>query len=135
MIADARAAGLAVHVTSHFSYRMTDARIASLVESNHGHLTVAVDGATQATYAGTRLRRRLPVVLDNLARLVAHRVRQPFVEVQHLQFAHHPPGELEWVARRSLLGSASTSLSLLKGCATRQMALSTTLSTILPNLP
>lgn len=102
MIAYARAARLAVHVTTHFSYRMSDARITSLVESGLSHLTVDVDGATQESYGVTRLRGQLSLVLDNLTRLVAYRnahgLRQPFVEVQHLQFAHHPPGEIERVA-------------------------------------
>ncbi len=103
MIAYARMAGLAVHVTTHFSYRMSDARIASLVEGGLSHLTVDVDGATQESYGVTRLRGKLDLVLHNLSRVVAHRnahgLRQPFVEVQHLQFAHHPPGEIDRVAK------------------------------------
>lgn len=101
MIAIARRAGLGVHITTHFSYNFTKERIRKLVESGLSHLTVAVDGATQESYAMTRVRGRLEHVLANLAMVsVLKRElgrRHPYVEVQHLRFPHHPPGELERV--------------------------------------
>ena len=101
MIRMARAAGLAVHITTHFSYKLSLARIRSLVESGLSHITVAVDGATQESYSATRVRGRLDFVLANLA-MVAQVKREtgrahPFVEVQHLRFPHHAPDERERV--------------------------------------
>lgn len=97
MIAIARKARLSVHITTHFSYNLTQARIRALVESGLSHLTVAVDGATQESYATTRIRGRLDLVLKNL-RMVAEVKRElgtshPLIEVQHLRFPHHPEGE------------------------------------------
>ncbi len=97
MIELTRKAGLAVHITTHFSYNFTEARIRRLVDSGLSHLTVAVDGASQESYGTTRVRGRLDWVLKNLTELTAYkRQRQlshPFVEVQHLKFPHHRPDE------------------------------------------
>ena len=94
-------AGLNVHLTSHFSYAFSDARIEAIAKSGVTHLTVAVDGATQETYGVTRVNGSLALVLSNLKRLANyckdHCLKYPFIEVQHLQFAHHPPGEVERV--------------------------------------
>ncbi|RJF90706.1 SPASM domain-containing protein [Sphingomonas cavernae] len=101
MIAIARRAGIAVHITTRFSYNFTRARIDRLVDSGLSHLTVAVDGATQESYGATRIRGNLAHVLSNLAMVEASKrergLEHPFVEIQHLRFAHHPPGELEKV--------------------------------------
>lgn len=97
IIRRARQADMSVHITSHMSYVLSDARIRSLVESGLSHLTVAIDGATQASYAQTRVRGRLDRVLHNLERIVACRSslgrRLPVVEVQHLRFQHHAADE------------------------------------------
>jgi MoaA/NifB/PqqE/SkfB family radical SAM enzyme len=93
----ARAANLNVHVTTHFSYNFSDARIEKIVRSGLTHLTVAVDGATQETYGVSRVGGKLALVLANLQRVAkyrrGHRLKWPFIEVQHLRHAHHPPGE------------------------------------------
>lgn len=101
MIRTARDAGLAVHITTHFSYKLTFERIQKLVESGLSHITVAVDGSTQESYSATRVRGRLDFVLANLAMVAQVKQEQgrahPFVEVQHLRFPHHPEGERERV--------------------------------------
>lgn len=97
MIAYARAAGLAVHLTTHFSYRFTEERIRRLVEAGPSHLTVAVDGATQASYGRTRIGGKLDLVLKNLEMITAYKrllkLDLPYIEVQHIRFAHHAPDE------------------------------------------
>jgi MoaA/NifB/PqqE/SkfB family radical SAM enzyme len=97
----ARRANLNVHLTTHFSYAFSDARIESIARSGLTHLTIAVDGATQETYGKTRVGGDLKLVLANLKRLTKykrdHGLRLPFVEVQHLTHSHHPQGEADRV--------------------------------------
>lgn len=94
-------AGLSTHASTHLSYRLTDAKIAAIVESGLTHLTVTVDGATQASYGVTRVRGRLDRVLENLQRIAeAKRIRKrahPEIEVQYLRHPHHPLDEGERV--------------------------------------
>ena len=89
----ARAAALNVHVSSNFSFTLSDARIRSLLMCGITHLTVCVDGLTQETYARTRIGGRLERVLDNLRRLTAFkaqlRLERPRIEVQFLKFKHN----------------------------------------------
>ncbi|QOR55673.1 MAG: hypothetical protein YHS30scaffold392_16 [Phage 64_12] len=93
----AREAGMAVHATTHFSYRLSDARIDAIAASGLTHITVAVDGADQAVYEVTRVRGRLDWVLSNLKRLAASKARQglryPEVEIQYIRHGHHRPDE------------------------------------------
>lgn len=97
----ARSTGVNVHITSHFSYNLSDARIRSLADSGLSHLTVALDGASQAVYASTRIRGRFDWVVGNLRRLIAYKGANkrahPFVEVQYVAHKHHPEGEAERV--------------------------------------
>lgn len=103
MIRIARAAKLAVHITTHFSYPLRVERIRKLVDAGLSHITVAVDGASQQTYGVTRVRGRLDLVLRNLKMLIDYKrergLSRPYVEVQHLQFPHHSPGEKDAVRR------------------------------------
>ncbi len=103
MIGIARAAELAVHITTHFSYPLQVERIRQLVDAGLSHITVAVDGASQETYGVTRVRGRLDLVLGNLKMLIDYKRERglslPYVEVQHLEFPHHPPGEKDAVRR------------------------------------
>ena len=91
--AAAREARLNAHVSSNYSFNLSDERIHSLVCSGLTHLTVCVDGLTQETYGRTRVGGRIAVVLDNLARTL--RCRQalgrtyPRVEVQFIKFQHN----------------------------------------------
>jgi MoaA/NifB/PqqE/SkfB family radical SAM enzyme len=94
-------AGIETHITTHFSYKFSKERLKRLAEAGLSHITVAVDGATQESYATTRVRGRLDFVLDNL-RMLAEIKREtgsktPFIEVQHIRFPHHAPDELKRV--------------------------------------
>lgn len=93
----ARQAGLGVHMTSHLSYNLSDARIEKLATCGVTHLTVAVDGAAQEIYAASRIGGRLDWVLSNLQRIGAfkrdHGLRYPVVEVQYIRHPHHRPDE------------------------------------------
>lgn len=86
-------ARLNVHVSSNFSFNLSDERIRSMVCSGLTHLTVCVDGLTQETYGRTRVGGRIDVVLDNLARMLACRNAlgrvYPRVEVQFIKFQHN----------------------------------------------
>ncbi|HKP75596.1 MAG TPA: radical SAM protein [Longimicrobiaceae bacterium] len=89
----ARDAGLNSHVSSNYSFNLSDERIRSIVESGVTHLTVCVDGLTQETYGRTRVGGRIDRVLDNLERTL--RVRRelkrtyPRVEVQYIRYQHN----------------------------------------------
>jgi radical SAM protein with 4Fe4S-binding SPASM domain len=93
----ARSADLNVHITTHFSYNLSDAKIAKLTDCGVTHITVALDGASQEIYGRTRIRGRLDWVVSNLRRVVAYRRANkrsyPVVEVQYIAHAHHPEGE------------------------------------------
>jgi MoaA/NifB/PqqE/SkfB family radical SAM enzyme len=93
MCAAASKAGLNVHLSTNFSFRLSDARIQEIIKSGASHLTVCVDGFSQETYQRTRIGGHLPWVLSNLERLcsarrVLHR-NTPKVEVQFLKYRHN----------------------------------------------
>ncbi len=89
----ARDAKLNSHVSTNFSFNLSDERIRSIVQSGLTHLTVCVDGLSQDKYERTRVGGRLPVVLDNLERLLQCRrqlkQKYPKVEVQYIKFQHN----------------------------------------------
>lgn len=103
MVRIASDAGLSTHASTHLSYRLTDAKIAAIVESGLTHLSITVDGATQETYGVTRVRGRLEWVLENLRRIAeakqARGLAHPAIEVQYLRHPHHPADEGERVER------------------------------------
>jgi MoaA/NifB/PqqE/SkfB family radical SAM enzyme len=88
-----RAAGLNTHISTNFSFRLSDDRIRGLVGSGLSHLTVCVDGMRQERYELTRVGGRIDRVLDNLDRLLQVRRREgrryPKVEVQYIKFQHN----------------------------------------------
>jgi MoaA/NifB/PqqE/SkfB family radical SAM enzyme len=88
-----RAAGLNTHISTHFSFRLSDERLRGLVTSGLTHLTVCVDSLRQETYELTRVGGRIDLVLDNLDRLLRIRRRLgqkgPKVEVQFIKFQHN----------------------------------------------
>jgi MoaA/NifB/PqqE/SkfB family radical SAM enzyme len=90
------------HISTNFSFNLSDERLRNLVTSGLTHLTVAVDASRQETYERTRVGGRLEVVLDNLDRLLRFRreLRQarPHLEVQFIKFQHNL-GEMAAVAR------------------------------------
>lgn len=86
-------AGLNVHISTNFSFALTDARIRRIVESGLTHLSVCVDGLSQEKYQLTRVGGRIDRVLDNLKRVCKirdelHRT-YPKVEVQYIKFQHN----------------------------------------------
>lgn len=89
----ANAAGLNVLVSSHFSFKFPDKKIAEIARSGITHLELSIDGATQDIYEVTRIGGKLDYVLDNLQRLVAykkaHQLQYPKIEVQCLTFDHN----------------------------------------------
>lgn len=86
-------AGLQVHISTNFSFKLRDERIRSLVESGLTHLTVCVDGLSQEKYEKTRVGGRIDWVLDNLRRTMETRRalgrELPKVEVQYIKFQHN----------------------------------------------
>lgn len=89
----AQDAGLNVHISSNFSFALTDARIRRIVRSGLTHLSVCVDGLSQEKYEMTRVGGRIDRVLSNLRRLCQYRDELgqefPKVEVQYIKFQHN----------------------------------------------
>lgn len=96
-------AGLQVHASTNFSFKWSDERIRSLVESGLSHLTVCVDGLSQEKYEKTRVGGRIDWVLSNLERVVQMRNESrrkfPLVEVQYIMYQHNVD-ELEEAKKR-----------------------------------
>lgn len=88
-----REAGINAHVSSNFSFSLSDERLRSMLASGMTHLTVCVDGITQEVYGRTRVGGRIDQVLDNLRRLLRLRRESgraaPRVEVQYIKFQHN----------------------------------------------
>lgn len=91
------AAGINSHITSNFSFRLSDEKLHELVTSGLTHLTVGVDGLTQENYQRTRVGGDIELVLRNLERVCAlrkeARSKYPRIEVQYIKFRHN---EHEW---------------------------------------
>ncbi len=87
------AAGMRSHVSTNFSFVLSDERIAALVHSGMSHLTVCIDSMQQDRYELTRVGGRIDLVIDNLERLLALRraegLRRPDVEVQFIAYQHN----------------------------------------------
>jgi MoaA/NifB/PqqE/SkfB family radical SAM enzyme len=83
-------AGLQVHVSTNYSFKLSDARVRELVNSGLTHLTVCVDGLSQEKYEKTRVGGRIAWVLDNLERTLKLRdAKSPLVEVQFIKYQHN----------------------------------------------
>ncbi len=86
-------AGLKTHISSNFSFRLSDEKIRDLTTSGLTHLTVCVDGMSQERFEKTRVGGRIDWVLDNLERVLATRrrlgLKRPEVEVQFIKFQHN----------------------------------------------
>lgn len=104
-----REAGLNSHVSTNFSFELSDERLRALMASGLTHLTVSVDGLTQETYGRTRVGGRIDRVLDNLDRLLRLRRESgrayPRIEVQFIKFQHNL-GELEEARARFMAAGA-----------------------------
>lgn len=106
MCSIARDAKLNVHISTNFSFSLTDARLKRMIDSGLTHLTVCVDGLSQKKYELTRVGGRIERVLNNLERMCRFRRElgrtYPKIEVQYIKFQHNVD-ELE-PARNLLLG-------------------------------
>jgi len=106
--------GMNSHISTNYSFKLSDQRIQSIVESGLTHLTVCVDGISQDTYAVTRVGGDIAQVLDNLERTIACRNRlgrtYPKVEVQYIRFQHnvHEYDEAEAMLNRIGVDQIST---------------------------
>ncbi len=89
----AGSAGLQVHISTNFSFKLSDERLKRLLTSGLTHLTVCVDGLSQEKYERTRVGGRIDWVLDNLDRACRIRnesgSRHPLIEVQYIRFPHN----------------------------------------------
>lgn len=85
--------GLNVHVSTNFSFALSDERIARIAHSGITHLTICVDGIDQRQYQRTRVGGNIDRVLDNLKRLCDYRRRVGIddltIEVQFIKFDHN----------------------------------------------
>jgi MoaA/NifB/PqqE/SkfB family radical SAM enzyme len=113
----AREAGLNVHISTNFSFRLTDGRLQRLLQSGVTHITVCVDGLSQEKFEKTRVGGKIEWVLSNLRRLCRYRQeaggRYPKIEVQYIAFAHNRE-ELE-PARRLCKELRVNQFSVLEG--------------------
>jgi len=86
-------AGLNVHLSSNFSFKFSDERIAKIARSGVTHLTACVDGFSQENYSQTRVGGKIAYVLSNIERILRYRreqgLRFPKVEVQFIKFLHN----------------------------------------------
>jgi len=93
MCSIAHGAGLNVHISTNFSYELSDRSLLDIIQSGLTHLTVCVDGISQETYAKTRVGGRIDLVLSNLKRISRLRsemkLRHPKIEVQYIKFQHN----------------------------------------------
>lgn len=104
-------AGLNVHLSTSFSFRFSEKRLARIAASGVTHLTVCIDGSTQEIYELNRVGGRLDWVLENLRRLAEHRDRRrrryPKIEIQFLSFPHNRHQRDEVERRTRALGADS----------------------------
>jgi MoaA/NifB/PqqE/SkfB family radical SAM enzyme len=86
-------AGLNCHISTNFSFRLSDDRLASIVQSGLSHLTVCVDSMRQDRYELTRVGGSIDLVLGNLERTLRVRKalgsRKPSIEVQFIKYQHN----------------------------------------------
>lgn len=86
-------AGLNVHISTNYSFALSDARVKRIVRSGLTHLSICVDGLSQEKYEKTRVGGRIDRVLSNLERTLRFRREMgrtyPKVEVQYIKFQHN----------------------------------------------
>jgi MoaA/NifB/PqqE/SkfB family radical SAM enzyme len=105
----ARAAGLNCHISTNFSFHLSDRRLAAIVQSGLTHLTVCVDSMRQERYELTRVGGNIKLVLDNLERILRIRnssgLTKPHIEVQFIKYRHNideVDGAAEWCRNRGV---------------------------------
>jgi MoaA/NifB/PqqE/SkfB family radical SAM enzyme len=86
-------ANLQTHISTNFSFKLSDEQIRDLVDSGLSHFTVCVDGLSQENYERTRVGGRIEWVIDNLERACAYRRKKgtelPLIEVQYIKYQHN----------------------------------------------
>jgi MoaA/NifB/PqqE/SkfB family radical SAM enzyme len=90
-------AGLEVHISTNFSFGLSDDRLRSIVNSGLTHLTVCIDGLTQEKYQRTRVGGNIERVIKNLERLCRIRkelgLKNPIIEAQYIKYQHNEDEE------------------------------------------
>ena len=93
MCSIARDADFTVHLSTNFSFSLTDDRIRQIVKSGVTHLTVCVDGLSQEKYQLTRVGGRIDWVLSNVKRVCQYRSQYgqvyPKIEIQYIKYQHN----------------------------------------------
>ncbi len=87
MASVAREAGIYTHVSTNFSFRLSDEKIDAIAVSGIDHFKACLDGISQEKYELTRVGGRVDFILSNIERLVAARNRlgsDMRIEVQSL---------------------------------------------------
>lgn len=86
-------AGIATHISSNFSFPLSDERIQRLLDCGLSHLTICLDGMTQDVYSRTRVGGNIELVKSNMVRFLQARDKAkshlPHVEVQYIKFPHN----------------------------------------------
>lgn len=80
-------------ISTNFSFRFDDDKLAEILRSGLSHLIVSVDGTSQEVYQKYRVGGNLDFVLSNISRLVElkkkHGKKSPLLEFQFLIFDHN----------------------------------------------
>jgi len=82
-------------ISSNFSMKLSDERLAQIVDSGLEHLIVAVDGATQETYSSYRQGGDLNTVISNIRRILALKKKMKSHLKLELQFIDFEKNEAE----------------------------------------
>lgn len=84
---------IGVHITTNFSFRLSQEYVESLVNSGLTHLTVAIDGMSQETYSKTRINGRIELVKSNIENVCSYiktkKLKRPIIELQYLLYDHN----------------------------------------------
>lgn len=92
MISHLKRNKVATCVSSNFSFKISDNYMRELLQCGLDHLIVALDGATQESYATYRKGGNIALVIGNLERLVSMRNELEStmkIEIQFLEFRHN----------------------------------------------
>jgi len=93
MCAIAKQAGLNTHISSNFSFNLSDKKLEELALSGLTHLTICIDGLKQEDYEITRVGGRINVVIDNLKRICQIKkdlgLLYPRIEIQYIKYQHN----------------------------------------------
>jgi len=103
LCAIAKAEKIYTHVSTNFSFNLTDEKIEDLATCGLNHLTVCVDGLTQEVYERTRVGGKITKVLDNLKRVCDARTRLRSGLVIEVQFILHDSNRSQLIETQHLM--------------------------------